>query len=108
MNLRPFDVPLKHPELLCYHRTLLTTKLTTYETKLRYSIDVVVPVKATKAYGVSGGTVLVMEDKRPNLTGLVQGAYKLSEYFAKPYYHKYCTEIHDVTTICNWNVCSFI
>jgi hypothetical protein len=46
-------------------------------------------VKATKAYGVSGSTVLVMEDKRPNLTGLVQGAYKLSEYFAKPYYHKY-------------------
>jgi len=30
---------------------------------------------------------------------IVQSAYKLSEDFAKPYFHKYCTEIHDVTTI---------
>ena len=29
----------------------------------------------------------------------IQDAYKLSEDFAKPYFHKYCTEIHDVTTI---------
>ena len=29
----------------------------------------------------------------------VHGAYKLSEKFAKPYFHKYCTEIYDVTTI---------
>ena len=28
-----------------------------------------------------------------------QGAYKLSEDFAKPYFHKYSTEIHDVTNI---------
>ena len=27
------------------------------------------------------------------------GAYKLSEDFAKPYFHKYRTQIHDVTTI---------
>ena len=38
----------------------------------------------------------------------LQGAYKLSEYFAKPYLHKYWTEIHDVTTIWKRNVCSFI
>jgi len=29
----------------------------------------------------------------------IQGAYKLSEDFAKPYFHKYRTEIHDVTII---------
>ena len=29
----------------------------------------------------------------------LQGAYKLSEDFAKPYFHKYWTEMHDVTTI---------
>ena len=38
----------------------------------------------------------------------IQGAYKLSEDFAKPYFHKYWTEIHDVTTIWKRNVCSFI
>jgi hypothetical protein len=38
----------------------------------------------------------------------VQGAYKLLEYSAKPYFHKYWTEIHDVTTIWKGNVCSFI
>jgi hypothetical protein len=38
----------------------------------------------------------------------IQGWYKLSEYFAKPYFHKYWTEIHDVTTIWKRNVCSFI
>ena len=38
----------------------------------------------------------------------IQGAYKLSENFAKPYFHKYWTEIHDVTTISKRNVCSFI
>ena len=38
----------------------------------------------------------------------IQGAYKLSEDFAKPYVHKYWTEIHDVTTIWKRNVCSFI
>jgi hypothetical protein len=38
----------------------------------------------------------------------VQGAYKLSEYFAKPYFHKYWSEIHVVTTIWKRNVCSFI
>jgi hypothetical protein len=38
----------------------------------------------------------------------VQGAYKLSEYFAKPYFHKYWTYVQDVTTIWKWNVCSFI
>jgi hypothetical protein len=27
---------------------------------------------------------------------VIQGAYKLSEYFAKPYFHKYWIEIHDV------------
>jgi hypothetical protein len=37
-----------------------------------------------------------------------QGVYKLSEYFAKPYFHKYWTKIHDVTTIWKRNVCSFI
>jgi len=30
---------------------------------------------------------------------IVQGAYKLSEDFEKPYFHKYRTEIHYVTTI---------
>ena len=39
---------------------------------------------------------------------IIQGAYKLSGYFAKPYFHKYWTEIHDVTTIWKRNVCSFI
>ena len=39
---------------------------------------------------------------------LIQGAYKLSEDFAKPYFHKFWTEIHDVTTIWMRNVCSFI
>jgi hypothetical protein len=38
---------------------------------------------------------------------LLQGAYKLSEDFAKPYY-KYWTEIHDVTTIWKSSVCSFV
>ena len=38
----------------------------------------------------------------------IQGAYKLSEDFAKPYFHKYWTEIHDVTTVWKRNVCSFI
>jgi hypothetical protein len=41
------------------------------------------------------------------LDAKVQSAYKLSEYFAKPYFHKYWTEIH-VTTIWKRNVCSFI
>jgi hypothetical protein len=39
---------------------------------------------------------------------LLQGAYKLSEDFAKPYFHKFWTEVHDVTIIRNRNVCSFI
>jgi hypothetical protein len=38
----------------------------------------------------------------------VQVAYKLSEDFAKPCFHKYWTETHDVTTIWNKNVYSFI
>jgi hypothetical protein len=38
----------------------------------------------------------------------IQGAYTLSEDFAKPYFHKYRTEIHDVTTIWKRNVCSFV
>jgi hypothetical protein len=38
---------------------------------------------------------------------IIQGAYKLSEYTAKPYFHKYWTEIHDVTTIWKRNVCSY-
>jgi hypothetical protein len=29
----------------------------------------------------------------------IHGVYKLLEYFAKPYFHKYWTEMHDVTTI---------
>jgi hypothetical protein len=39
---------------------------------------------------------------------LLQGAYKLSEYFAKTYFHKHWTEIHDVTTNWKMNVCSSI
>jgi hypothetical protein len=38
----------------------------------------------------------------------IQGAYTLSEDFAEPYFHKYWTEIHYVTTIWKRNVCSFI
>jgi len=38
----------------------------------------------------------------------VQGAYKLSEDFAKPHFQKYWTETHEVTTIWKRNVCSFI
>jgi hypothetical protein len=38
----------------------------------------------------------------------IQNSYKLSEYFAKPYFHKYWTEIHDVTTIWKRNVYTFI
>ena len=39
----------------------------------------------------------------------VQGSYKLSDDFSKkPYFHKYLTEIHDVTAILKRNVCSFI
>jgi len=38
----------------------------------------------------------------------IQGDHKLSEDFVKPYFHKYWTEIHDVTTIWKRNVCSFI
>ena len=38
----------------------------------------------------------------------IQSAYKSSEDFAKPYFHKYWTEIHAVTTIWKRNVCSFI
>ena len=37
----------------------------------------------------------------------VQGAYKLSEDFSKPHFHKYWTKIHDVTTIWKRNVCIF-
>jgi hypothetical protein len=36
------------------------------------------------------------------------GGYKLSDYFAKPYFHKYGTEIHDITTIWKRNFCSII
>ena len=43
-----------------------------------------------------------------NCSCYIQGAYKLSEDFAKPYFHKYWTEIHDVTTIWKRNVCGFI
>ena len=39
---------------------------------------------------------------------ILQGVYKLSQEFAKPYFHKYWTEIHDVTIIWKGNVCSFI
>ena len=42
------------------------------------------------------------------LCPVTQGAYKLLEEFAKPYFHKYWTEIHDVTTIWKRNVCSFV
>ena len=38
----------------------------------------------------------------------IECAYKLSDDFAKPYFHKYWTEIHDVTTIWKRNLCSFI
>ena len=38
----------------------------------------------------------------------IQSAYKLSEEFAKPYFNKYRTEIHDSTTIWKRNVYSFI
>ena len=38
----------------------------------------------------------------------IQGAHKLSEDFANPYFHKYWTEICDVTTIWKRNVCSFM
>jgi len=38
----------------------------------------------------------------------ILSAYKLSDHFAKSYFHKYWTEIHDVTTIWKRNVCSFI
>ena len=38
----------------------------------------------------------------------IQGGYKLSRDFAKPYFHKYWNEIYDVTTIWKRNVCSFI
>ena len=38
----------------------------------------------------------------------IQGAYKLWEEFAKPYFYKYWTELHEVTTIWKRNVCSFI
>jgi len=37
-----------------------------------------------------------------------QGAYKLEEDFAKPYFHKYRKEILNVTTIRKRNVCSII
>jgi hypothetical protein len=37
----------------------------------------------------------------------LQGAYTFSEYFAKPYFHKHWTEIHNVTTVWMKNVCSF-
>ena len=45
---------------------------------------------------------------RRNRHVILQGAYKLSEDFAKSYFHKYWTEIHDVTTIWKGNVCSLI
>jgi hypothetical protein len=38
----------------------------------------------------------------------IQGTYKLSEDFAKQYFHKYWAEIHDVTILWKRNVCSFI
>ena len=38
----------------------------------------------------------------------IQGAYKLSEYSVKPYFHKYWSQIQYVTTIWKRNVCSFI
>jgi hypothetical protein len=38
----------------------------------------------------------------------IQSAYILSEYFAKSYFNKFWTEIHDVTTILKRDVCSFI
>ena len=39
------------------------------------------------------------EYKRNTCTYYILGEYKLSEDFAKPYFHKYWTEIRDVTTI---------
>ena len=41
-------------------------------------------------------------------TNKIQDAYKLSEDFAKPYFHRYWTEVHDVTNIWKRNICSFI
>jgi hypothetical protein len=38
----------------------------------------------------------------------IQCACKLSEYFAKPCFHKYWSEIHDVTTISKRKICRFI
>jgi len=38
----------------------------------------------------------------------IQSAYKLSEYFAKTIFSQNWTEIHDVTTIWQSNVCSYI
>jgi len=43
-----------------------------------------------------------------NALDKIQGAYKLSEDFAKFNFRKYWTEINDVTTIWKRNVCSFI
>ena len=51
--------------------------------------------------------LLVSLPERRKFT-LIQGAYKLSEDFAKPYFHKYWTELHDVSTIWKRNVRSFI
>jgi hypothetical protein len=45
---------------------------------------------------------------RLNVRCYIQGAYKMSDDFAKPYFHKYWTETHDVTTIWKWKVCGFI
>ena len=50
--------------------------------------------------------LFIQNEKR--MRSIIQNVYKLSEDFAKPYFHKYWTEIHDITTIWKRNVCSFI
>jgi hypothetical protein len=43
--------------------------------------------------------VMCVQDVGKSPYIIIQGVYKLSEYFAKPHFHKHRTAIHDVTAI---------
>jgi hypothetical protein len=65
--------------------------------------------RIVKLHGLHNHWRQITHKSEEAVVGLfLQGAHKLSEYFAKPYFHKYWSEIHYVTTIWKKNIFSFI
>jgi hypothetical protein len=71
-------------------------KVTEYKLCVRVSLQLFSP------------TFFILRRTERDMTENIQSVYKLSKYFAKPYFHKHWTEIYNVTTIWKRNVCSFI